>query len=813
VSGDARRGSDAPTSFEFTVGRGDDADVQYDLPSVSRIHLAVHRSGQRVFIRDLGSFNGTFLGEPPVRIGSEPVEVNPEDVLHLGSFRLRVGALLRRLHLTSAPTTKGRLEIDSTIGDSITIGRSEECDLPVDDPTVSRRHVRVERSGNGWRVVDLGSSYGTWLSGKRIRDVQVPEGTSFQIGSHEIHLGPAEIRSERMSDQIQLDAMRIERYLPARQHYLLTGVSFTVYPSELIGILGGSGTGKTSLLNVISGLEEPTAGQVRFSGIDLHRSYDQFRGQIGFAPQDDILYPELTVREALYYSAKLRLPSDTSAGEIEEQVTRVLEDLDLIRQADTIIGDPKTTKTLSGGQRRRVNLGLELVTNPIILFADEPTSGLSWEDSHEVVNALRHVASLGPPVIMTIHQPSGKLYEKLDMAMILYRGGRLAYYGPARRSPPEMDSYRYFGAQEREPETIFERLNEDAERWIDSYTQSTVHEQYVSQRQEAARAQSVGEGVARRRSVRFWDCLLTLIQRLGRIKVRAPQALLRYLAPPLIILMLLLVMYHGVGAEEKGVTERAKPLFFLAVSALFFGLFNAAGEIVGERPNFRRERLAGLGIIPYLLSKVLVLGAITVAQVTVLAILTVPLLSLDAAIGSVLLIMILNGVSAVTLGLLLSSLVPKRETALILVPVILVAELMLSGFIEPVKTSGLKVLAAPMSVRWSAELLMEQERRGLDSQAAKRGEDSERDEKGTGEHEHSEGEAQGHADPRSRSEPKSRSKDAEIWEETVMKARGYSPGSSIAGCSALILLSTAFFGLTVLSLRRRDPSVLRNSVA
>src|SRR5690606_5809976 len=216
-------------------------------------------------------------------------------------------------------------------------------------------------------------------------------------------------------------------------------------------LMGPSGAGKTTLLLTLNGYLPPTAGQVRINGEDLYSIYDALRGSIGYVPQDDIVHPELTVYEAVRYSAKFRLPPDYSEDEIDRRVATTLAQLGLEGVAHLQIGTPEK-KVLSGGQRKRVNIAMELVTDPVIMFLDEPTSGLAADDTTALVQLLADLAKkTGKTIITTIHQPAKDEYEKFNLALILGQGGVPIFYGPTR------DGYRFFGSwleRQGKPNTV-----------------------------------------------------------------------------------------------------------------------------------------------------------------------------------------------------------------------------------------------------------------------------------------------------------------------------------------------------------------------
>ena len=703
-------------SREWIVGRGDAAHIRIDMPMVSTRHVAVRQHDGVLHVRDLGSSNGTWLAPNRTQpLGQAWVPVTAATVLHLGSYRLPVSYLRQRLAALSAPaqqniaTGHGRAE-------RIVIGRDPSCDITIDSPQVSRQHAELTRRGQGWLVRDLGSSNGTWIDGRRIDTAVIDRPSAVYLGSFVVHVDvrgqTGDIRVEPLAGQIRADVDGVSVSVPDRATgqplQLLDQVSLSAYPSEIVAIMGPSGAGKTTLLQCLTGERLPTHGTVRLAGIDVHRDFEQLRGLIGYVPQDDIVHGDLTVYEALSYAARLRLPRDTTRAEIERRVEEVLAELGLEHRKHTRVGSVED-KTLSGGERKRVNLGLELIADPLVLLADEATSGLSSEDSREVLAALRRVADKGRPVIMTIHQPSGSLYRSIDHAMILARGGHLAYFGPT-----EPDSYEYFEGRSGEPESLLESLEKrSATSWASRYATSEPRTRWIDDRKLPSAPTPAGGPRQRPRGrMPLW----TVLARTARLELGSLASWARYLAPPAAIALLMMVLYDRFAQDDE--IGRNTPLFFLVVTAFFCGAFNAATKIVGERAIYRRERMAGLGLPGYVLSKFLVLSAVTTVQVAVVTLPVFLVLGFDGDLLQVLAVLMVTGWSAVAAGLLLSTLVARAEAAMNLIPILVVAELLVSGyFVALTDADGSRKaaawLAAPMAVRWSAQIVLDLEREGL----------------------------------------------------------------------------------------------------
>ena len=776
---------------EWIVGRGDATDLRIDLPMISGQHLAVRSHGTETWIRDLGSSNGTWVGaDRSRRVGKDWVTVDGAAVLHLGSYRLPVTFLRERLGLGGRPSAY-RPAAAAPRGERIVIGRDPACDVTIDAPQVSREHVELIRQGSGWLVRDLGSSNGTWIGGRRVGTVLVERPTAIHLGSYVVHVDvgghTGDVRVEPLAGQIRVDVHEVGVSVPDRASgrplALLDGISMSVYPSEIVAIMGPSGAGKTTLLQCLTGERVPSHGSVRLAGIDVHRDFEQLRGLIGYVPQDDIVHADLTVYEALYYAARLRLPRDTTRAEIERRIDQVLDELGLGHRKHTRVGSVEE-KTLSGGERKRVNLGMELIADPLIVLADEATSGLSSEDSREVLAALRRVADKGRPVIMTIHQPSGSLYRSIDHALVLARGGHVAFFGPT-----EPDSYAYFEGRAGEPESLLERLEQRLPTaWAATYRSSEHQTRWIHER---SLPETGGGTAGPRQRPRGRMPLWTVLARTARLELGSLGSWARYLAPPAAIALLLLVLYDAF--EDTDEVARNTPLFFLVVTSFFFGAFNAATKIVRERAVYRRERMAGLGLVGYALSKFLVLSAITTLQVIVVTVPVFLVLSFAGDLLPVLLVLALTGSSAVAAGLWLSTLVPRPEAAMNLIPILVVAELLLSGYFVALSgndgsRNASAWLAAPMAARWAAQVVLDHEREGLASDLSDEGGSSVGDQPAA-----------------------SMAVCPTPTIESFMRAQGYGVNQRLPCWTALGSLVLLLLTLTVLGLWSRDPPVLRRA--
>ncbi len=779
-------------------------------PAVSAVHAAIGL--QPPSVTDLGSSGGTWLGrvrlEPRqacaidayavVGIGPVPIPlqlvmqlaqalgsgVAPASVQQASAAGTGGAAPVRRKH----KTVIGQLQLGgSGQASRKTIGRTPDNDIQISHPQVSSKHAVIHRLGAQLFLEDCGSANGTYVRGQRIaagQRVPVTAGEKVFIGPMPLLLQvEAEEVAVVVEDQAQwagrplyeIEAWDLGIQVPDRDNpkelkTLLDHVSFKALPGDLIALMGPSGAGKTTLLLTLNGYNPPSSGQVRINGQDLYSIYDALRGSIGYVPQDDIVHPELTVWEAVRYSAKFRLPPDYSEEEIDRRVQTTLAQLGLESVAHLQIGKPEK-KILSGGQRKRVNIAMELVTDPVIMFLDEPTSGLAADDTSALVQLLAELArQTGKTIITTIHQPAKDEFEKFNLALIMGPGGIPLYYGPTKKG------YRFFGSYlERlgesntvdNPRDMFDMLNRRERPIFDAMRAQNPAVPRFAARQEAARQwhaeffnqqnpifqemysgrRAVGTGSHQQgvpqRATNTQGQLGLLMSRYFKVKARdVGGTAIMLLQAPIIGVLLALVFgwqkdaipYWCLGAlQELGkrtgglgenatdalnsmqtTPDHAAAVFFLVVAAVWFGTSNAAREIVSERAIYRRERMVNLKLFNYVLSKFVLLSTLCTIQCTVLLAIVFFSLGFEGgpqAFVSELGVLTVTAVCSTATGLLLSALVQSSEAAMSLTPIALIPQIVLGGLMVPMTTNPLlKWPMYLMPARWGFEGMVTQER-------------------------------------------------------------------------------------------------------
>jgi ABC transport system ATP-binding/permease protein len=822
------RGSNPAPPGQLVIGREPSrATLVIHHPSVSSQHATVMLD--RMMVIDHQSTSGTWVGPnriPP----SAPTAIDPNGVVAFGPVPVPVSLLIQlgqafngapiavpptagnaplpqqppsaqmgapgsygaapapsdQSRFKKSQTVVGQLGMGSDKKEYINIGRTPDNDIQVQHPQVSSKHAALRKIQGQFFLEDLRSANGTFVRGQRLvpgSPVPVSNGEKVFIGPQPLVIqfsdGGAEVVREEAQNALQqhwtgplfeVEAWSLtvevsDRDNPGYMRKLLTEVSFKALPGDMIALMGPSGAGKTTLLMTLNGYKPPTSGQVRVNGEDLYAIYDALRGSIGYVPQDDIVHPELTVFEAVKYSARFRLPPDYSDDEINQRVMATLSALGLADLANLEIGKPEK-KVLSGGQRKRVNIALELVTDPVILFLDEPTSGLAADDTTQLITVLSDLARrTGKTIITTIHQPAKEEFEKFNLALIMGYGGVPIFYGPTRG-----DSYRFFGHWKEligqqnnidNPRDMFDMIRErekavfdqmraqnpqipkvEARKaavaaWQQEFQASTTFQKMYSN-ERAIGQQPVNAGVNVRGASTSGQLRL-LLSRYAKVKRRdvGGTAIMLLQAP--IIGVLLAFVFGGqkdakpfwcLGAIQelaakygqppsappilKDTSDHTAAIFFLVIAAVWFGTSNAAREIVSERAIYMRERMVNLGLINYMLSKFMLLCFICVVQCTVLLGIVFFALGLHGgmqAFGIELATLCAVSWCSVSLGLMISTSVESSEAAMALTPIALIPQVVLAGLIVPMTTNSmLKWAMFVIPARWGFQGTAAQER-------------------------------------------------------------------------------------------------------
>ncbi|MEU9499925.1 FHA domain-containing protein [Streptomyces sp. NPDC048196] len=691
----------------YHVGRDPQSEVVLSDARVSWHHAVLQAEGGHWTVRDEDSTNGTFADGRRV----EETGVGPGSVIRFGNpadgpcavlSRVPRPEPVRRPSAVSHPAGTHTFRAPSSVrpipaARTTRIGRAADNDLVVDDLSVSRRHAELRAGPEGFEIVDLGSHNGTYLNGQPVDRAPLIPGDIIGIGHSAFALVGDELQEFIDTGEVSLDVQDLTVRVDGghrTEKTLLDRVSFPVGERTLLAVVGPSGAGKSTLLNALTGLRPADDGTVLYDGRDLYRDYAELRQRIGLVPQDDILHLQLTVRRALGYAAQLRFPEDTAKAERQARVDEVIHELGL----DARVNQP--IHSLSGGQRKRVSVALELLTKPSLLFLDEPTSGLDPGMDRSVMHMLRGLADDGRTVIVVTH--SVLSLDVCDRLLVLAPGGTIAYYGPPEEALP------YFGFTQW-PEA-FEAFENEVDRdWAGTYRASPQHRRYIAMdTHQPPHAPEAPAGSVAAHKPQSWGAQLhTLVRRYTSALTADRTFLIIMVALPFVMG----AMAHALAGSSLTPDTALNALLILCVGAVLTGAANAVRELVKERTIYQRERAVGLSRSAYLMSKVLVLGLITVVQAVVLTLVALTGVKLNApggkgvllpALIEIILAVALLAFTAMMLGLVVSALVRKEEVTMPLLVLLAIVQVVFCGALLKLNgVPGLEQLAWLVPSRWA----------------------------------------------------------------------------------------------------------------
>lgn len=635
----------------------------FNHPSVSGTHAWLRWEGTELVLFDLNSKNKTYVNGHPV---SKHI-LQEADFIRLGEYRDRT--LVFRSGKARSLTVRD-ISLDRPL---LRIGRAPDNEIHIDHPAVSHHHAELRREGSRYVLTDQDSTNGTFVNGEMVSRHVLSLDDTISVGPVQLRFTGAAIEQQNASNEVRIDIFHLTKQVGPGPNgpKILDDISLAIPPRAFVGLLGPSGCGKTTFLDAVSGLRPATEGGVLMNRMDLNEFAQAFRSSMGYVPQEDIVHRQLTVEECITYAAGLRLPGDTTREELKDRIDEVIEQVGLEeRRHMTISG-------LSGGQRKRVSIAIEILSKPSLLFLDEPTSGLDPHTEVQIMQLFRELANHGATLLTTTHVLGS--FSLFDKVVILVRG-KLAFCG----EPDKL--LQYFNV--KSPHEIYGKLVEEntAEEWRTLFEQTPAFDAIAQELQAVAaeppKPVSAVEATTRKKrfeGLRQWR-LQTSRYLTIKMKDKMQVAFLLLQAPLIGILVSFL----------SDIPNAPGTLFMIMFAALWFGCANAVKEIADEQSIYRRERQTGLTIPAYLLSKVTVLGAFGAIQSLLLvAVLTAA--HLHPALGglrgnfwSAVLLTFLLSLNGTLIGLLLSSMFNTSEKALAWFPLILIPELLLAGLFVPV---------------------------------------------------------------------------------------------------------------------------------
>ncbi|MGB3512178.1 MAG: ATP-binding cassette domain-containing protein [Microcoleaceae cyanobacterium] len=674
------------TQDEHTLGRDRlraDLIVPSDWLVISSNHATIRKIDARYHIYDgdghRASTNGLFLDRTRIT----PTEGH---ILQNG-IEMKIGLdpqnqILLKYFDPNNPITPVSLPNTESISlqeRSVLLGRDPDATLQLNAPIISRRHATIEPDGKGNYILRDHSTNGVFVNGARVQNsMTLTDGARIQIGPFSLIRRGDRLEVFDPGNQIRLDADRLYRIVRdqrGKTRVLLNDISFAIEPGQFVALVGGSGTGKSTLMRTLLGIDPTTKGKVYINGDDLRNNFNIYRTQIGYVPQDDIIHQELTVSEVLTYAAKLRLPPDIN---VKEVVGKTIEQIEMTDRKNVLVNQ------LSGGQRKRVSIGVELLADPKLFFLDEPTSGLDPGLDKKMMQLLRKLANQGRTIILVTHATAN--IRICDRIVFLGRGGRLCYFGTPR------EAITFFSVNTGDFADIYNELetsDENVNEWVNNFRQSEYHRRYIAHHLSIGEGKQTTKLPPKKQPVSFWKQLTILTQRYFKLIVRDPINLgLALLTAPIGISLILLAVSDKnplVGNPEPSLAPLAlRVLFVFTCACLWVGLSSSLQEIVKESAIYMRERLVNLGLLTYLGSKVVVLGLLAILQtILIVAVVIIgfknPQPDLISWSVGVSITTFLTLMTCISLGLMISSIVKSAAQANSALPLILLPQIIFSG--------------------------------------------------------------------------------------------------------------------------------------
>jgi len=665
----------------ITIGKfGQRVDVELNSSMISRQHgQLIFTSDAALFYVDLGSTNGSFHNRNRIQ-PNDKLPLSIGDKLQLtkdGEFYFEVVHPDEKAKVTvSVDAQIHNLEQTDIIDkfkqtNVIIIGRAAECDVHLNAASISRQHCQIERLSDGtYELKDLGSTNGTFINGQKLRgSKKISEDDHIIVGRFILSLRG---KARNLGDETAIRLDGIVKQYP-NGYVGLHETSISIPSKSLLAVMGPSGCGKSTLLKALCGEAPPSKGKVFLFEQELVSNYEYLKTQIGYVPQDDIVHRQLTVSQSLYFAAKLRLESP-SPERIAAKVQQVLKDLNIIHIKDNLVSK------ISGGQRKRVSIAVEMLTDPLILFLDEPTSPLDPQTIEEFLGILKTLADRGTTVVMVTHKPEDLDY--MDEVIFMAEGGHMVYHGDAEK-------YQNYFNVKNSVRAYMAITGKDKQQWIDKFKKANPTKGNVGNATQDIRKNSNSNAI----NQWYW-----LTARALRIKMndRSNAAFLIFQAP--IIAALICLIFKEISLAVP---------FLMAISAVWFGVNNSAREIVSELPIYTRERMFNISLTPYILSKITVFSILSLVQSALfVAIISLKYSSGEASFSdpiAAFVWMFFLSISATLLGLVLSALMSSTEKVMTVVPMVLIPQILLAGFVAKISNPVVEYLSYITLSRWGTE--------------------------------------------------------------------------------------------------------------
>jgi ABC transport system ATP-binding/permease protein len=706
----------------LVIGRIADVDLTIPYRFISAQHFAIQRTGTEFTITDLKSTNGTLVNSKALA-ATQPTPIHSTDIIRIGddAFGISLGITFINPLEQQAPQDGFQIVAPTKIIESskpMIIGRDAGADIHLDSADVSRKHASIRKLDEHYIIEDSGSTNGTYVNDQRVQAAQLKDGDLIEIGKFLLVFTNGQV-TPYQSNGMRLDVSNLSKDVSARgkKLHILDNINLSILPREFIALVGGSGAGKSTLLNALVGIR-PGKGDVRLNNQDFYKEYEQFRSQIGYVPQNDILHMTLNVEKALDYSARLRLPSSVTKSERKKRIAAVLETVSMNNEVirKTRIGD------LSGGQRKRISIAAELLADPKLIYLDEATSGLDPGLEKKMMHTLRRMADEGRTVVLITHATDNIV--QADHVAFLSQG-RLIFFGPSK------EALDFFEVEDFAD--IYEKIERNGETWRKVYQEKKPesYKKYVVARQASAKSQP------KRKLIRKRFNLLDSLRQFIVLTQRSLSVL--FSDPVTLALMLLLLPLTGtlqlvIGSKEiltgnlsiladpvaaaKTLLENYIPyaktntfVFVMGLEAVLTGLFVPSNDLVKERSIYLRERMVNLKVLPYLMSKAFIYSIFVVIQVVLyLLILSVGVnfpekgLYLPGVL-ELFITLFLTMMAGIAFGLIISAISKSTEMAIYMLTMMLFFQFFFAGTVFDLRGNAFEPLSYFSTTRWALTAL------------------------------------------------------------------------------------------------------------
>lgn len=675
---------------KITFGRGEENDITLSSSLVSLKHGYFELINNELKIYDNNSKNGLLVNNVQIKSTSlkdgDSIKIdNVFEPLYNGVIMI----------VTTGEKESTWLQYNLNGKDLTTIGRGNDCDIVLDRISIYSHHAKITKHKDKYYLSGYANDGGIILNGFTLRESEaLKDRDVILINNIKLIYNREKIIYQMNDTGVTLEAIDIVKTVKVKgkKKDIAYHVNFEARPKEFIAFVGGSGAGKSTFLKCISGVNRPTSGKVLLNGESLFSNYQVLKNLIGYVPQEDIVFDDLTLIDMLRYAANLRMPDDATYIEKENRINAVLGIVELSDKKDVMI------RSLSGGQRKRASIAIELIADPKLFFLDEPTSGLDPGTERIIMKTLRKMANSGKTIILVTHNTLN--LHLCDKVVFFGRGGKLCFDGA-----PE-DALKFFNVTDFVD--IYNLLNDNSDNWYKKFKEYNNKKEIVEDKIKDERQDTKSKFSLRTNHKSFFKQFITLSKRqLKKLFNNQQQLVLLLFQAPLIAYLLSLIVTKNLFYSYE---ETKSILFSIATSAVWLGLLNSIQEICKERVILEKEYMADLKLSSYLASKVFYLCLLAIAQ----AILFVGVFNIFVDVPQngvifpwkveTILTVFITIISASSIGLVVSTFSKNSSVALTYAPILLVPQLLFSGMLFPLEGT-VDVISNFILCRWSVEAL------------------------------------------------------------------------------------------------------------